>query len=162
MPPKPKSLILLQQFLKNPEPLIATSMKKGIHPKLYDVVFVDTSCDAQFITTSTKKSDETVKIDGKEYFVLKIEVSSLSHPFYTGKRTLLDTAGRADKFTAKMKKAAELKEAKAQKKKKAVEDDDDMTLPQKEEKPKATKKTAAKEPKTEKAATPKKPAKKKA
>lgn len=80
-------------------------MKTGIHPVVYDVVFLDTSTGAQFITKSTTKTDETMKIGDKEYYVIKIEVSSDSHPFYTGKQKLIDTAGRVDKFMAKMKKA---------------------------------------------------------
>ena len=83
-------------------------MKTGIHPEMYDVVFVDTSTGAQFITKSTTKTEETTKIDGKEYFVIKVEISSDSHPFYTGKQKLIDTAGRVDKFMAKMKKAQEI------------------------------------------------------
>ena len=82
-------------------------MKTGIHPEVYDVVFLDTSTGAQFIAKSTQKSEETTKIDGKEYYVIKVEVSSDSHPFYTGKQKLIDTAGRVDKFMAKMKKAQE-------------------------------------------------------
>ncbi len=80
-------------------------MKTGIHPQMYDVVFMDTSSGAQFISQSTLKSDETVKINGKDYFVIKVEISSSTHPFYTGKQMLLDTSGRVDKFMAKMKKA---------------------------------------------------------
>lgn len=80
-------------------------MKKDIHPQVYDVVFTDLSTGTQFITQSTKKSSETVKIDGKEYYVHKVEISSASHPFYTGKQKLLDSTGRVDKFMAKMKAA---------------------------------------------------------
>ncbi len=83
-------------------------MKTGIHPEMYDVVFVDTSTGAQFITKSTTKTEETTKIGGKEYYVIKVEISSDSHPFYTGKQKLIDTAGRVDKFMAKMKKAQEM------------------------------------------------------
>ncbi|MBI4232280.1 type B 50S ribosomal protein L31 [Candidatus Peregrinibacteria bacterium] len=86
-------------------------MKTGIHPKMYDVVFLDTSSGAQFITQSTIKTDETVKIDGKEYYVIKVEISSDTHPFYTGKHKLIDTAGRVDKFRAKMAKAQEVQKA---------------------------------------------------
>lgn len=96
-------------------------MKTGIHPEIYDVVFVDTSTGAQFITTSTHKTDETMKIGGKEYYVIKVEISSDSHPFYTGKQKLVDTAGRVDKFVAKMKKA----QAAAEKNVKKVDNDDD-------------------------------------
>ncbi|PIQ78543.1 50S ribosomal protein L31 [Candidatus Peregrinibacteria bacterium CG11_big_fil_rev_8_21_14_0_20_41_10] len=81
-------------------------MKPNIHPEMYDVVFVDSSSGAQFITTSTVKSEETVKIGGKEYFVIKVETTSDTHPFFTGKQRLLDTAGRVDKFRAKQKAAA--------------------------------------------------------
>lgn len=93
-------------------------MKTGIHPQLYDVVFVDSSSGAKFITKSTVKSDETMKINGKEYYVIKMEMTSDTHPFYTGKQKLVDTAGRVDKFVAKMKKAQELAEKKVKKVKK--------------------------------------------
>ncbi len=96
-------------------------MKTDIHPKMYDVVFVDISTGAQFITQSTKKTDETMKIDGKEYFVIKVEVSSDSHPFYTGKQKLIDSGGRVEKFMAKMKKAQELAEKNVKKVKKDEE-----------------------------------------
>ncbi len=100
-------------------------MKKGIHPELYDVVYVDTSSGAQFITTSTIKTDEKMKIDGKDYFVIKVEVSSDTHPFYTGKQKLLDTSGRVDKFMAKMKKAQAIKDQQA--KAEAGDDDEEET-----------------------------------
>lgn len=96
-------------------------MKSDIHPELYDVVFTDISTGAQFITKSTAKSKETVKIGDKEYYVIKVEVSSASHPFYTGKQKLLDTAGRVDKFREKMEKAKALQ---AQKKVKTVDEDE--------------------------------------
>jgi len=80
-------------------------MKTGIHPELYDVVFVDTSTGEQFITQSTEKSEEKLKIGGKEYYVIKVEISSASHPFYTGKQKLMDNTGRVEKFMEKMKKA---------------------------------------------------------
>jgi large subunit ribosomal protein L31 len=96
-------------------------MKTGIHPEMHDVVFIDSSTGAQFITRSTTKTEETMKIDGKEYFVIKVEISSDSHPFYTGKQKLIDTAGRVDKFMAKMKKAQEL----AAKNVKKVDEDED-------------------------------------
>lgn len=85
-------------------------MKSDIHPQIYDVVFVDSTTGDQFITKSTLKSSETVKIKGKEYFVIKVEVSSSTHPFFTGKQNLIDTAGRVDKFRAKMLKAKEVQE----------------------------------------------------
>jgi large subunit ribosomal protein L31 len=74
-------------------------MKADIHPKYHDVVFQDVTSDFAFLTRSTLTSKETVKWeDGKEYPLLKIEVSSASHPFYTGKQKLMDTSGRVDKF----------------------------------------------------------------
>jgi len=80
-------------------------MKKDIHPKYRDVVFYDTSSEYKFITRSTIETNETITWeDGKEYPVYKIEVSSHSHPFYTGKKMLLDTAGRVEKFNRRYKK----------------------------------------------------------
>ena len=76
-------------------------MKADIHPNYKEVVFVDTSCDFKFLTRSTMdtKGRETIKwTDGKEYPLVKIEVSSESHPFYTGKHKIMDTAGRVEKF----------------------------------------------------------------
>jgi large subunit ribosomal protein L31 len=74
-------------------------MKAGIHPEYNEVVFWDMSADYKFLTKSTMKPSETIEwTDGKTYPVVKIEVSSQSHPFYTGKNVLLDTAGRVDKF----------------------------------------------------------------
>ena len=80
-------------------------MKKGIHPEYKEVVFWDTSSDFKFLTKSTTFSKETVKwTDGKDYPVIKVEVSSASHPFFTGKKMFLDTAGRVEKFQKKYKK----------------------------------------------------------
>ena len=74
-------------------------MKKDIHPQYREVVFQDTSSDFKFITRSTMKSDETITMeDGKTYPVIKVEVSSASHPFFTGKNVFIDTAGRVEKF----------------------------------------------------------------
>jgi large subunit ribosomal protein L31 len=74
-------------------------MKKDIHPNYRDVIFWDLSSDYKFITRSTIQTTETAEWeDGKEYPVYKVEVSSQSHPFYTGKNVLVDTAGRVDKF----------------------------------------------------------------
>ncbi len=74
-------------------------MKADIHPQYNDVVFQDVTSDFAFLTRSTLSSKETIKWeDGKEYPLLKIDVSSASHPFYTGKQKLLDTGGRVDKF----------------------------------------------------------------
>ena len=75
-------------------------MKKELHPKGYRfVVFKDMSNGYQFLSRSTAESRETVKWeDGNEYPVIKLEISNTSHPFYTGKNVLVDTAGRIDKF----------------------------------------------------------------
>ncbi|WP_194776653.1 type B 50S ribosomal protein L31 [Pararhodonellum marinum] len=80
-------------------------MKKEIHPNYREVVFFDTSSDYSFLTKSTIETSETITWeDGKEYPLYKIEVSSNSHPFYTGKKMLLDTAGRVEKFNRRYKK----------------------------------------------------------
>jgi len=73
-------------------------MRKGIHPEYRDVVFWDLSSDHKFITRSTIQTKENIDFEGQNYPVVKIEVSSQSHPFYTGKNVLLDTTGRVDKF----------------------------------------------------------------
>lgn len=73
-------------------------MKKGIHPDYREVVFHDLSSDYKFLTRSTVQTRDTIEFEGKTYPLVKIEVSSQSHPFYTGKNVLLDTAGRVDKF----------------------------------------------------------------
>ena len=74
-------------------------MKADIHPKYQDVVFQDVSSDFAFLTRSTLGSKETIKWeDGNEYPLIKIEISSASHPFYTGKHKVIDTSGRVDKF----------------------------------------------------------------
>jgi len=80
-------------------------MKKGIHPEKYRLVaFRDMSNGNTFITRSTASSKETVTLeDGKEYPLIKIEISNTSHPFYTGKMKLVDTAGRVDKFMNRYK-----------------------------------------------------------
>jgi large subunit ribosomal protein L31 len=80
-------------------------MKKDIHPEYKKVVFHDTSSDVKFITRSTMNSEETIKWeDGNEYPVVKVEVSSASHPFYTGKKLYVDTAGRVEKFNKRYKR----------------------------------------------------------
>ncbi len=80
-------------------------MKENIHPDNYRfVVFKDMSNDTSFLTRSTAPSKETVKWDdGKEYPLIKLEISNTSHPFYTGKMKLVDTAGRVDKFMNRYK-----------------------------------------------------------
>lgn len=77
-------------------------MKEKIHPEFRDVVFKDMSCDYMFLGKSTLKPKETIKWeDGKEYPLVKVEISSASHPFYTGKQRMMDTEGRIDRFKKK-------------------------------------------------------------
>jgi large subunit ribosomal protein L31 len=74
-------------------------MKAGIHPEYKEVVFQDVSSDFAILTRSTIRSKETIKWeDGNEYPLIKVEVSSASHPFYTGKHKILDSGGRVDRF----------------------------------------------------------------
>jgi len=80
-------------------------MKTGIHPENYRLVaFKDMSNEDVFITKSTADAKETITVDGVEYPLIKLEISRTSHPFYTGKTKLIDTAGRIDKFKNKYKK----------------------------------------------------------
>ncbi len=80
-------------------------MKKDIHPDYREVVFMDTSSDSKFLTRSTIATKDTIELeDGKTYPLVKIEVSSDSHPFYTGKKLFVDTAGRVEKFNQRYKK----------------------------------------------------------
>ena len=80
-------------------------MKSGIHPENYRLVaFKDMSNDDVFITKSTANSKETIDVDGVEYPLIKLEISRSSHPYYTGKAKLVDTAGRIDKFKNKYAK----------------------------------------------------------
>ncbi|MDC1107189.1 type B 50S ribosomal protein L31 [Prolixibacteraceae bacterium] len=80
-------------------------MKQGIHPENYrQVCFKDMSNGETFITKSTVETKDAIEIDGVEYPLVKLEISSTSHPFYTGKMKLVDTAGRVDKFMNKYKK----------------------------------------------------------
>lgn len=80
-------------------------MKQGIHPESYRLVaFKDMSNDQVVITRSCANTKETIEVDGVTYPVIKLEISSLSHPFYTGKMKLVDTAGRVDKFYNRYKK----------------------------------------------------------
>jgi large subunit ribosomal protein L31 len=80
-------------------------MKSGIHPEYRKVVFQDVSSDFAILTRSTCDSKETIKWeDGEEYPLIKVEVSSASHPFYTGKHKVLDSGGRVDRFKKRYKK----------------------------------------------------------
>jgi large subunit ribosomal protein L31 len=80
-------------------------MKQGIHPEYRPVVFQDASVDFAFLTRSTIKTSDTIQWeDGKTYPLVKLEISSASHPFFTGKQKLVDTAGRVEKFKRKYAK----------------------------------------------------------
>ena len=87
--------------------------KQDLHPKDYRfVVFADEAAKFSFLTKSTAKSDETIKwTDGNEYPLVKVQISSASHPFFTGEEKIIDTEGRVDRFKARAAKAAALKNA---------------------------------------------------
>lgn len=77
-------------------------MKKDIHPNYRPVVFQDASSDFAFLTRSTVATNDTIKWeDGQEYPLVRVDVTSQSHPFYTGKQNILDSAGRVDRFRRK-------------------------------------------------------------
>ncbi len=80
-------------------------MKQGIHPENYRVVaFKDMSNENVFLCRSTVNTKETIEIDGESFPLYKVEISNTSHPFYTGKQKLVDTAGRVDKFMTRYKR----------------------------------------------------------
>ena len=76
-------------------------MKEGIHPEYREVLFHDLSCDFKFVSRSTIQTRDKITHEGQEYPLVKIEVSAESHPFYTGKHKIVDTAGRVEKFRQK-------------------------------------------------------------
>lgn len=80
-------------------------MKKDIHPQMHPVIFRDASAGADFKAMSTATSKEKEKVDGVEYYVVQLDVSSASHPFFTGKQKLVDTSGRVERFKKQMEKA---------------------------------------------------------
>ena len=89
-------------------------MRKDIHPEYREVLFHDTSVDTYFLVPSSLETDQTKEWEGKTYPYFPLDVSSASHPFYTGKQNLVDTAGRVDKFRKRFgnkKKAAAVEEA---------------------------------------------------
>ena len=88
-------------------------MKKDTHPTMHPVIFRDTGANVDFIGTSTRKSETKETVDGVEYFVIPVEVSSASHPFYTGQENIIDSAGRVEKFKQRAEKRS--KEGKKQK-----------------------------------------------
>ncbi|WP_062466676.1 type B 50S ribosomal protein L31 [Demequina maris] len=80
-------------------------MKKEIHPRYEPVVFRDKAGDFAFLTRSTRSSDQTIVWeDGHEYPVIDVEISSASHPFYTGQAKVIDTAGRVERFNRRYRK----------------------------------------------------------
>jgi large subunit ribosomal protein L31 len=89
-------------FFKIPKQEFA--MKEGIHPKYNPVVFQDITTGEMFITRSTMRTTQKIELDGKEYGLVRLEVSSASHPFYTGQQTLVDTEGRIEKFRNRYKR----------------------------------------------------------
>lgn len=95
--------------------------KTDLHPKDYRfVVFSDEAAGFSFLTRSTAQSEETTKwTDGKEYPLVKVQISSASHPFFTGEEKIIDTEGRVDRFKARAAKAAALKNTLGNKTKKA-------------------------------------------
>lgn len=86
-------------------------MKKDTHPQLHPVIFRDSSAGVDFLIWSTMTTEETEEKDGMTCYVYRLDVSSASHPFYTGKQHLIDTSGRVEKFKAKMAKAEKSKAA---------------------------------------------------
>lgn len=87
-------------------------MKKDIHPKNYRlVVFQDLNNDTTYLTRSTVATEDTIKLDGVEYPLVKVHISSSSHPFFTGEERVLDIEGRVDKFKARAEAAKVAKEA---------------------------------------------------
>lgn len=87
-------------------------MKKDLHPQNYRlVVFQDLNNEQTYLTRSTVATDETIKLDGTEYPLVKVHISSSSHPFFTGEERVLDIEGRVDKFKARAEAAKAAKEA---------------------------------------------------
>ena len=89
-------------------------MKKDIHPANYrPVVFQDSNNNTTYLTRSTVETDETITLDGVDYPLVKLHISSSSHPFFTGEERIVDVEGRVDKFKARQEAAAKAKQAKA-------------------------------------------------
>ena len=84
-------------------------MKKEIHEKMNPVIFRDSRAGADFITTSTLTSDIVEKVNDLDHFVINIDISSESHPFYTGKENIVDAAGRVEKFNTRVSKSSKPK-----------------------------------------------------
>ena len=91
-------------------------MKKGVHPTNYrPVVFQDLNAGTTFLTRSTAEAEETIVLDGVEYPLVKVHISSASHPFFTGEERIVDVEGRVDKFKARRDAAAKARAEKAAK-----------------------------------------------
>jgi large subunit ribosomal protein L31 len=110
-------------------------MKKDLHPTDYRyVVFQDTSSDFKILTKSTAATQETIKWeDGKEYPLVKVHVSSASHPFFTGEEKIMDIEGRVDKFKARAEAAKKALEAKQAKQAKAAKPAEAKKAPKEEQ-----------------------------
>jgi len=105
-PRKPITQTLLPTTKSDKTKRKHTAMKQGIHPDNYrPVVFKDMSNGDMFLSRSTCKSNDTIEFEGETYPLVKLEISSSSHPFYTGKSKLVDTAGRVDKFMTRYAQA---------------------------------------------------------
>jgi large subunit ribosomal protein L31 len=91
-------------------------MKKNIHPDMKPVIFVDESTGEEIRSYSTITSNETKEIDGVNYYVVRMDITALSHPYFTGEMRFVDSQGRVDKFMQKMKKAEAVKKNKPKKK----------------------------------------------
>ena len=132
-------------------------MKPETHPTTNPVVFVDSSSGAEFVTTSTLSSDETRDINGVPHHVIRIEISSASHPFFTGEERFVDSAGRVDKFKEKLERVEAAAEARKGKKAKqaarAAKKQDETPAPKAKKTEEPKNETPAEEPATE-AATP--------
>ena len=114
-------------------------MKKDIHPADYrEVVFQDTSNGVNFLTRSTTKTSEKIMLDGKEYPLIKVHISSASHPFFTGEEKIVDVEGRVDRFKAQQ--AAAMKKREAMTKKSAKK----KSIPEKKTKETITEKVGSK------------------
>jgi large subunit ribosomal protein L31 len=95
-------------------------MKQGIHPKNYrPVVFQDLNNNSAYLTQSTVATDDTITLDGTEYPLVKVHISSSSHPFFTGEERIVDVEGRVDKFKQRQDAAKKALEARAALKPKA-------------------------------------------
>lgn len=107
-------------------------MKKGLHPTDYrPVVFQDTNDGTNYLTRSTAKTKETIKLDGKEYPLVKVHISSSSHPFYTGEEKIVDVEGRVDRFKAQQAAADKSRADRASKAKKSSAKKDTSEEPEK-------------------------------